>query len=279
MILAARVILKGSFDYYKSNVVQDALFNIGYTWSGYAKAFNRPMYQQAPILLLDTEKKEIVGKANLCDTSVDKNCDGYLDIPYLLSFNKVAKLKEDPKDHECLKWKEGDVCIVTTDKHSYFTKGTEVVIYTPFRWEAGRIVGGLIKKYSSGFAEFVSYKDIERVKDSPNETITLKTISEEKDEDLIPNQEYLYYENQKEHLVTLLSLHPANKTISWIQSQEKFSNGTIYKIAASKDLTTVTNEDKLNFKIKKLLSEPFKTPETQSRSIVALLKEQGLFVE
>ena len=152
-------------------------------------------------------------------------------------------------------------------------------IYNPFRWEAGRITGGLIRKYSTGFPEFVNYKDIERVKDSPNETITLVSNTEEKNEDLIPTQEYLYYENQKEHLVTLLSLHPMNKTISWVQSQEKFSNGTIYKIVSSKELTTITKEDKLNFRIKKLLSEPFKTPDTQSRSIVALLKEQGLFAE
>lgn len=279
MILAARVTLKGSFDYYQSKTVQEVLFNLGYTWSGYVKNFNRAMYQQAPILLIDTEKREIVGKANLCDTSVGKNCDGYLDISYLLSFNKVAKLKEESKEHECLKWEEGDVCIIVTDKHSCFAEGTEVVIHTPFRWDSGRIVGGLIKNYSSGSAEFVNYKDVERVKDSPDEVITLVSNTEEKNEDLIPTQEYLYYENQKEHLVTLLSLHPMNKTISWVQSQEKFSNGTIYKIVSSKELTTITKEDKLNFRIKKLLSEPFKTPDAQSRSIVALLKEQGLFAE
>lgn len=279
MILAARVTLKCSFDYYQSKTVQEVLFNLGYTWSGYVKTFNRPMYQQAPILLIDTEKREIVGKANLCDTAVGKNCDGYLDISYLLSFNKVAKLKEESKEHECLKWEEGDVCIIVTDKHSCFAKGTEVVIHTPFRWDSGRIVGGLIKNYTSGPAEFVNYKDIQRVKDSPTEAITLESITDEKDDVLIPTQEYLYYENQKEHLVTLLSLHPMNKTISWVQSQEKFSNGTIYKIVSSKELTTITKEDKLNFRIKKLLTEPFKTPETQARNIVALLKEQGLFAE
>lgn len=279
MILAARVTLKGSFDYYQSKTVQEVLFNLGYTWSGYVKTFNRPMYQQAPILLIDTEKREIVGKANLCDTAVGKNCDGYLDISYLLSFNKVAKLKEESKEHECLKWEEGDVCIIVTDKHSCFAKGTEVVIHTPFRWDSGRIVGGLIKNYSSGSAEFVNYKDVERVKDSPDEAITLASNTEEKNEDLVQAQEYLYYETQKEHLVTLLSLHPVNKTVSWIQSRETFSNGSIYKIVASKDLTPVTEEDKLNFRIKKILSEPFKTPETQARNIVALLKEQGLFAE
>jgi hypothetical protein len=279
MILAARVTLKGSFDYYQSKTVQEVLFSLGYTWSGYVKNFNRAMYQQAPILLIDTEKREIVGKANLCDTSVGNNCDGYLDISYLLSFYKVIKLKEESKDHECLKWEEGDVCTVVTDKHSCFAKGTDVVIHTPFRWDSGRIVGGLIKKYSYGSAEFVNYKDIERVKDSPTEIITLVSNTEEKNEDLTPTHEYLYYEAQKEHLVTLLSLHPMNKTISWVQSQEKISNGTIYKIVSSKELTTITKEDKLNFRIKKLLSEPFKTPDAQSRSIVALLKEQGLFAE
>ena len=279
MILAARVTLKGSFDYYQSKTVQEVLFNLGYTWSGYVKNFNRAMYQQAPILLIDTEKREIVGKANLCDTSVGKNCDGYLDISYLLSFNKVAKLKEESKEHECLKWEEGDVCIIVTDKHSYFAEGTEVVIHTPFRWDSGRIVGGLIKNYTSGSAEFVNYKDIERVKDSPTEVITLASNTEEKNEDLVQAQEYLYYETQKEHLVTLLSLHPSNKTVSWIQSRETFSNGSIYKIVASKDLTPVTEEDKLNFRIKKILSEPFKTPDIQARNIVALLKEQGLFAE
>ena len=88
MILAARVTLKGSFDYYQSKTVQEVLFNLGYAWSGYVKTFNRSMYQQAPILLIDTEKREIVGKANLCDTAVGKNCDGYLDISYLHYINR-----------------------------------------------------------------------------------------------------------------------------------------------------------------------------------------------
>lgn len=281
MILAARVTLKGGSENYSSKSVQEVLFSLGYTWKGYTKtnSNHKAMYQYSPIFLLDTERHELIGKANLCDTKVGVNCEGFLDIAYLLAFNKVLKLKEDSKDHECLKWKVGDVCVVLTDTHPCFAKGSHVEIYNPFRWEAGRITGGLIRKYSTSFPEFVNYKDIERVKDSPNETITLVSNTEEKNEDLIPTQEYLYYENQKEHLVTLLSLHPSNKTVSWIQSQETFSNGSIYKIVASKDLTPVTEEDKLNFRIKKILSEPFKTPDIQARNIVALLKEQGLFAE
>ena len=281
MILAVRVTLKGGAENYSSKSVQEVLFSLGYTWKGYTKtnSNHKAMYQHSPIFLLDTERRELVGKANLCDTKVGVNCDGFLDIAYLLAFNKVLKLKEDSKDHDCLKWKVGDLCVVLTDTHPCFAKDSHVEIYNPFRWEAGRITGGLIRKYPTGFPEFVNYKDIERIKDSPTEVITLESITDEKDDVLIPTQEYLYYENQKEHLVTLLSLHPMNKTISWVQSQEKFSNGTIYKIISSKELTTITKEDKLNFRIKKLLSEPFKTPDTQSRSIVALLKEQGLFAE